>query len=154
VRSLLSFEAEDVFAVDGGGFGAGGDVDLPVGGAVAGDGVDGLEGSGIVGGGIGAPVIAGEGELEVPADIECARGEGRGGEMGGIEADEGAVGEFADPGMVAEGPELALNLMDGLGDVAAVFLVAVLADLLGALLEGAVFAGGEKEKQKGENYEV
>jgi hypothetical protein len=126
-------------------------LDVPVGGAVAGDGVDGLEGSRVVGRGIGAPVFAGDGELEVPAAVEGAGGKRGGGGVGSIETDEGAVGEFADPGVIAKGPELVLDLVDGLGGVAAIFLVAELADLICALLEGAVFAGGEEEE---ENYEV
>jgi hypothetical protein len=43
-----------------------------------------------------------------------------------------------------------LDLVDGFGGVNAVFLVAVFADLLGAFLEGAVFAGGEEERDEEE----
>lgn len=94
---------------------------------------------------IGAPVVGGEGELEMPATVEGDGGKGSGGGVWGLEADDGSVGEFTEPGMVAKGPVGALDVLEGLGDIGAVFLVAELADILGALLEGVVVAGGEEE---------
>ncbi len=144
-RRIRGLEPEDVFPVEWGCYGAAGNADFPARGAMAGDGVDDPEGLLVGSVGKGAPIVAREGKLEVPAGVEGARRErGRGG-SGAIEADDGAVGQLAEPGIGASGPVGALDLMQGLGGVVAVFLVAELPNLFGALAKTAVVAGGEEQ---------